>query len=265
VDVIEPNIVPLVRWLRRSSAEAQAEPARPSDLVRDGIRYDLTAAEYHYLPWTHEESFLQIYRKAAAFQGPYWEGFEPRAYIVIKAVELAATIPGCYVECGVYTGGTALLIAEARDRSGSPEVLHLFDTFTGTPIEGLTPAEQALAGQHGDTSLVETKKRLAAYANLTFHQGSVPAILAGFDAPVSFLHVDINTGVAHKAVVKHFWPLLTNGAVVLFDDYGWPGHAQSKRAVDQYLDARVFPRPISLATGQALYVHRWPSARAGSF
>src|SRR6267142_1624601 len=42
-------------------------------------------------------------------------------------------VPGCFVECGVWRGGSAALMALAVCKSGESRDLHLFDSFEGLP------------------------------------------------------------------------------------------------------------------------------------
>ena len=51
------------------------------------------------------------------------------AYQIFMVVKRTAKIEGDIAEVGVYKGGTAKLICEAKGN----RVLHLFDTFTGIP------------------------------------------------------------------------------------------------------------------------------------
>ncbi|HEX6559984.1 MAG TPA: TylF/MycF/NovP-related O-methyltransferase, partial [Longimicrobiales bacterium] len=54
------------------------------------------------------------------------------AYMLRSAVLAAAVVPGALAEVGVFRGGTARVICDAKgDRP-----LHLFDTFAGLPQPG---------------------------------------------------------------------------------------------------------------------------------
>ena len=62
--------------------------------------------------------------------------------------------------------------------------------------------------------------------------GSIPDTLLD-TSPVAFLHVDSNNAPAEEAVVRHFWPKLTPGAPVIFDDYGFQGYELQREAADR--------------------------------
>lgn len=233
-------------------------------VVLDDIRYDKCTAGFFYMPWLHNQAFLDLYAMAEKIEGGSYQGMfvAPRAYVLLKAVESALSITdGDFVECGVYKGGTALLAAEVmlKDDAATP-TLHLFDTFAGIPAPGLSGSEQGkgLASQYSDVSLEATKGNLDKYSDfLKFYPGLVPETFKDFaPRPIRYLHVDINTAKAHTDCLEFFVPQLVDGAVVLFDDYGWPGYAECKQAVDEFVTRNGLPAPISLMTGQALYVHR---------
>ncbi|MFH1836094.1 MAG: TylF/MycF/NovP-related O-methyltransferase, partial [Methanobacteriota archaeon] len=53
----------------------------------------------------------------------------PEAYQIFRAVQRTSKIEGDVAEVGVYKGGSAKLICEAR----ADKAVHLFDTFEGIP------------------------------------------------------------------------------------------------------------------------------------
>ena len=82
-----------------------------------------------YSPW-FEDWFQQIYSKIK----DYTLVKEDRCYIIHKFCSHCLHLEGDFVECGVYKGGTAFLIARAlRNNFTIKKQLHLFDTFAGMP------------------------------------------------------------------------------------------------------------------------------------
>src|SRR4029077_10587503 len=62
-----------------------------------------------------------------------------RLYALYKAVEYAvrAGVDGDFVECGVWRGGSVMMMALALQRFGDAgRKLHCFDTFAGMPPPG---------------------------------------------------------------------------------------------------------------------------------
>lgn len=242
----------------------------PYDPVWSGdTRYDKAVVGHFYMPWLHHPDFLELYGKAERIETGAYQGMAvaPRAYVILKAAEAALGLPsGDFVECGVYKGGTALLAGEVILRGGAPyPTLHLFDTFAGIPDEGLNEAEKASGKAHAldDVSLPLTQHNLAAYQAFTaFYPGMIPATLQVLPQPlaVRYLHIDLNTAQAHLDCLNFWWPQLLDGAIVVFDDYGWPAYAAVREAIDQWFGEQGLPLPMPLQTGQGWYVHR-PAAR----
>lgn len=125
------------------------------------------------------------------------------------------TPPGCFVEVGVYQGGSAWHLARvARERGCA---LHLFDTFTGIPHRGPEDEEHHV-GDFGDASLESVK---AAVPDAIFHVGTFPESSDGWTpASIAFVHVDCDQYRGTKAAIDVLYLRLVEGGVMLFDDYG---------------------------------------------
>jgi O-methyltransferase len=156
-------------------------------------------------------------------------------------VHLAQTSPpgGCFVELGVYQGGSAchlLVLAKQQRRE-----LHLFDTFTGIP--------EASAGDWhviGDFSRVNLADVQQALAGAIFHIGVFPATLAGLTLPpIAFAHIDCDQYASTKAAIEQL-PMMPGG-IMLFDD--WHELPGATRAVDE-----AFPTVKVTAHGKGYVV-----------
>ncbi|MEO7522088.1 MAG: TylF/MycF/NovP-related O-methyltransferase, partial [Gemmatimonas sp.] len=169
-------------------------------------------------------------------------------------------IVGEFVECGVFAGGTAHLLAATLAAEGSVAPLHLFDTFAGMPDTAQPERDFHGPGDFGDTSLGLVQRRLAAYTNVRYHPGFVPDTFAELDADVrlAFVHVDLDIYPSVLAACD-LWPRVVSGGVMIFDDYGfWHLRHAARRAVDEYFAGQA-DKPIVLATGQAIVIRSsWP-------
>src|SRR3990172_2905041 len=77
-----------------------------------------------------EARFLEIYEKCK----PYTMTSKERMYALYKAVEYITTakIPGDFVECGVWKGGSAMLIAHTLlSLKETNRKIWLYDTYEG--------------------------------------------------------------------------------------------------------------------------------------
>lgn len=177
-----------------------------------------------------------------------------RQYALYKAVEYIVVnqIEGDIVECGVWKGGSSMLIADALVRMhDSGRALYLYDTFAGMsePSEiDVSSGVRALdkwKERQGDgcntwdyAPLEEVKKNLAqtGYPEQNIHyvigkvEDTIPATMP---ETISLLRLDTDWYESTKHELTHLFPRLSKDGVIIIDDYGhWEG---AKAAVDEYL------------------------------
>ncbi len=167
-----------------------------------------------------------------------------------------AGIPGAYVECGVWRGGSSMAAALTFLAEGvSDRDLHLFDTFEGMSA----PSEHDMrAGDHTSAaSLLETSGESEKIwckasiedvgANMTatgypqgrirLHKGMVENTLPT-QAPerIAVLRLDTDWYESTRHELEQLWPRLSPGGVLIIDDYGyWAG---ARKAVDEFFASR---------------------------
>jgi hypothetical protein len=120
--------------------------------------------------------------------------------------------PGCFVEVGVYRGGSArhlATIALVQDRR-----LFLYDTFEGLPYKA--DIDQEPVGRFADTS-VEEVRRLIPDSHVQIVKGVFPASAVPMPA-VAFVHLDCDQYQAITESVRYLWPMMVEGGVIWFDD-----------------------------------------------
>ncbi len=178
-----------------------------------------------------------------------------RMYALYKAVEyvVEAGIPGDFAECGVWRGGSVMVIASTLlAKRNTDRKIFLYDTFDG--MSAPTDADQDMEGRTAENILASDGKSLDSimwsYAPLdhvkanvasvgyppdrfVFVQGKVedtiPATLPG---PLAVLRLDTDWYESTRHELEHLYPLLVPGGVLIIDDYGhWKG---SRQAVDEY-------------------------------
>lgn len=209
-----------------------------------------------------ESDFVQIYAKCRRYTLTSWE----RMYALYKSVKyiLEAEIEGDFVECGVWKGGSVMLIAYTLVASKSANrKLFLYDTFTGMskPAEmdvDLASHEAAEAKWKITTqrsgegwtqaSLSEVSRNVYSTgyptANLIFVQGKVEeTLLTTIPDKICLLRLDTDWYASTKQELIHLYPRLSSGGVLIVDDYGhWLG---AKKAVDEYLSSCQHPLLLS--------------------
>ena len=163
-------------------------------------------------------------------------------------------ICGSLVECGVWRGGSAMVILQTLMQLGdTSREIFLYDTFTGMTMPGAVdmsihgePAlEQFSRTRTSDdssdwcfSSLEEVKQNVlrTGYSEEKIHfiQGKVektiPGILPG---AIALLRLDTDWYDSTRHEMAHLFPLLQPGGVLIIDDYGfWKG---ARKAVDEYI------------------------------
>ena len=182
-----------------------------------------------------------------------------RLYALYKAVEYLARhqIPGGFVECGVWKGGSVMMMALALQKFGdTTRRIHCFDTF-----EGMTaPTEFDVhrdTKECASTALARSERRednvVWAFAPLetvrqnmastgyaadlvSYHRGMVEETVPG-SAPgqIALLRLDTDWYKSTKHELIHLYPRIVRGGIIIVDDYGeWQG---ARKAVDEFLDA----------------------------
>jgi O-methyltransferase len=152
--------------------------------------------------------------------------------VITEMREVAGSLPpGCFVEVGVYQGGTAWHLCEVAKTQNRQ--VFLYDTFEGIPFKD--EIDHHNVGDFSDTDYELVKSQLP-YA--TVIKGVFPdsAVLM---PPIAFAHIDCDQYRAIKSSVEHILPMMVPGGVIWFDDVvDWiPGTMQAIKEMfgDQYI------------------------------
>ncbi|SNC62193.1 TylF/MycF/NovP-related O-methyltransferase [Polynucleobacter victoriensis] len=176
-----------------------------------------------------------------------------RIWILYSLARQAKNIPGNFWECGVYKGGTGMLLANIVRSSSTTKKLRLFDTFCGMPSTH-PKFDLHKEGDFSDNSLEAVKNRIQECPNVIFHQGLIPETFSNLDAEkISFAHIDVDIYQSILDCCEFIYPKLSCGGVLLFDDYGFPSCPGARLAVDQFFKEKP-EVPIILPTGQAFII-----------
>jgi len=174
-----------------------------------------------------------------------------------KAVEyiVRAKIQGDIVECGVWKGGGAMVIARTLLKFGETHRrLYLYDTFAGMtePVEvdvGIPDGASALKrwrrGHFHEWAIISLEEARANVRNtgypaenLVFVQGRVEETIPRIcPERIAVLRLDTDWYESTRHELAHLYPRLSKGGVVLIDDYGyWAG---AKKATDEYFESAL--------------------------
>ena len=191
-----------------------------------------------------------------------------RAFALWTAVNtvIDTGIPGAFVECGVWKGGSSMLIAlTLKSRGITDRELFMFDTFTGMTDPG--PSDRDMKDQHASKLMAGSEGKDVAdlvraaapldgvraamestgydMRNIRFVEGDVRQTLVNTPTPgIALLRLDTDFYDSTMAELLALYPKLARGGVLIIDDYGhWQG---AQLAVDEYFADRSVPfqRPM---------------------
>lgn len=194
---------------------------------------------------------------------PYTMTSTERMHALYKAVEYVVknNIPGDFVECGVWKGGSSMLIAQTLLKFGVRDRhIWMYDTYEG--MSAPTQDDQDVAGTSAElllqkaskqdqtsvwcySSLDEVKANLqrTGYPESLIHfvKGKVEDTIPEHIPPghIALLRLDTDWYESTKHEMHHLFPKLISQGVLIIDDYGhWVG---AKKAVDEYLHQHQIP------------------------
>lgn len=202
-----------------------------------------------------DADFLELFKVARG----YTMTSKDAMYALYCAVNyvLEREIPGDFVECGVWRGGSSLLAALVlKRRREAGRRLFLYDTFEGMPPptaldvdkDGVSAAEhiEAKADDEGwcYASLEDVKATFDAHDfgfETTYVKGDVVETLqATKPKDIALLRLDTDWYESTMAELTNLYPRLRPGGVLIIDDYGhWEG---ARRATDEYF--KTVPAPL---------------------
>lgn len=177
---------------------------------------------------------------------------EERLLMLWQFANSATSLNGHVAEMGVYKGGSAKLLAKAFERNAEKTVF-LFDTFRGMPeTDPLKDLNQE--GDFSDTSFESVQDFLGDCQNVVLYKGLFSDTLNNVaDKTFCFVHIDCDLYQSARECCEFFYPRMTHGGYMLFDDYGYI--PSMKCAIDEYFSDKI-EHPILLPRSQALIVRQ---------
>lgn len=200
-----------------------------------------------------EKEFLEIAKKCKPFTMTSME----RLYSVYKSVEYALknNIEGDYVECGVWKGGSSMMIALSLIKNDcTNRKIYLYDTYEGMTeptendfkytnqsaekkyIQNINPESGSDWCRSG---IDEVKENLYSTGypkeNIIFVKGKVEDTIPGIiPEKIALLRLDTDWYESTLHEMQHLYPIISEKAVLIIDDYGyWLG---CRKAIDEYFE-----------------------------
>jgi O-methyltransferase len=151
-------------------------------------------------------------------------------------------IPGDVVECGVYNGGTAAVLARIATHSELGRTVWLFDSFKGMPETTARDGEEAreyVGKVLGSAQRVrELLRKLGADLKRVklvegFFEETFPTVEI---QQIALINIDADWYDSVKLCLEKFYDSVVPNGIVAIDDYGhWPG---CREAVDEFFKTR---------------------------
>lgn len=213
------------------------------------------------------------------FAEPFTMTSVERLVTLSRAVDylLENKIDGDIVECGVWRGGSMMLVAKKLALAKETKKrLFLFDTFEGmnSPGEEDVAWDEVSAREKLDnankfegrnvwcfSTLEEVRKNIEScqypQQNIVFVEGPVERTLPyeGIEQ-ISLLRLDTDWYESTKHELEHLFDKLVVGGILIVDDYGhWQG---ARKAVDEFIrerKLRLFLNRIDYTGRLAVKIH----------
>lgn len=204
------------------------------------------------LPPDFDEGFASIFQTCKPFTMTSVE----RMYALYEAVRyiVKAQIAGDLVECGVWRGGSSMVMARAlKEADETQRTLFLYDTFAGMSEPAAIDKDLLGTDAHGQWKrslkrggasswcygdLEDVRRNLfgTGYPSerMRFVKGKVEdTIPATLPERIALLRLDTDWFDSTYHEFVHLYPRLERGGVLIVDDYGhWKG---AREATDRYL------------------------------
>lgn len=241
-------------WLKRrltgfcyAQLRRQADWAHPKAAE---IRHTRVLPYASYAPWLSNSDFLGVYERVRehTLVDIY------RLYELWSLARQLDDVEGDFLEVGVWRGGSGCLLGLASRRAGRK--IYLADTFSGVVKVGAQDTRYT-GGEHADTAVEQVQ------ALLRDNRVEQAQILVGMfpecnaeqvRGRLALLHIDVDVYESARDILNWALPRLVQGAVVVFDDYGFHGCEGVTRLVNEVMSCSTDFRFVHNLNGHAVLV-----------
>ena len=191
-----------------------------------------------------DRPFLPLFYDCIARSGTpihSWKIFRRalRALNLAQYVDHTLDVEGGWVECGVFSGFSALMTAEIH-RIRNPEYrgegLHLIDSFEGLSQPTINDATGKRDLGNGETERISNFRQghfaagldqvqltMHPFPHAQYHKGWVPDILEALpDQKWAFVHIDVDLYEPTLGCLEYFVPRMACGGCIVNDDFSSP-------------------------------------------
>jgi hypothetical protein len=209
--------------------------------------------------------FSEIERRIIATARQFTMTSVERMATLLNATKYVAShkIPGDIVECGVWRGGSMMVVAHTLMAHGDrTRSLYLYDTYEG--MSAPTAEDRALDGISAEAILQQEEPGTGIWCYASLEDVRANVLSTGYPADkvhfikgkvedtipntlpgkLALLRLDTDWYASTRHELEHLFPLLNSKGILIVDDYGhWQG---ARQAVDEYFGEQ----------GSSFYLHR---------
>lgn len=160
-------------------------------------------------------------------------------------------------EVGVYKGGTSYFMALLAEEMKLPIRHYCFDTFEGHAAEDINALVDTshIPNAFDDTSFEAVREYLKRFENVSIHKGrfqhSTDFLLG---KKMHFVHLDMDIYEPTLFALNFFQDRMSQGGVILLDDYGFETCPGIEKAVTEFLLSNRDYFGAALLSGQFILV-----------
>lgn len=210
-----------------------------------------------------DDDFKQIFQLVSPDSDSTYE----RKYSLNELFKLVKNVPGDVSECGVYKGGSAFLLARHISDSGLDKRLCLFDSFNGLSTPDVLDGSWWHKGDLQSTvvDVTENLKPIGDYSFIDIYEGWIPDRFDEVeDRTFCFVHIDVDLAQPTLSAVEFFYPKLSQGGIMLMDDYGFTSCPGVTKVFDDFMADKP-EQIINLSSGGCFIVKKICAKNYGFF
>jgi hypothetical protein len=174
------------------------------------------------------------------------------SFLLEKSV--SEKIKGDIIECGVYRGGSLIVLGKKLKKLESDKILYGLDTFEGHPYTDKDTPH--IKGNLGDTSyndVYEIIKKLQ-LENVKLLKGRfIDTFPSLKNKRFCFAHVDCNLYQSSRECLEFLLPRMTKKGIIFFEDYNSSKFPGANKAVEEFIKKEDL---IVLPDKQAYYIKK---------
>lgn len=179
-----------------------------------------------------------------------------RKYNLRELLKLSTNVSGDIAECGTYKGASAYFMAKHIIDNDLKKSLYLFDSFKGLSKPGDMDGEywEDSEMSSGTETLKTHLSTLQITEFITIMDGWIPTRFYEVnDRKFSFVHIDVDLYQPTKDSIEFFYPLVSAGGLMVFDDYGFETCPGATKSIEEFMASK--PEPIiNMASGGAYII-----------